>query len=169
MYLRCTISPDQYAKAMAAPPGAALTYHDWQKWFDGKGMYGPGTVDAESLRDSGATSMADLVQAWVGAGALSRYDPTSGRWQFALLQFTDNYGEMIQLLAPLRGIAPYCTAEADSFLLIYSYVWGNGDNAYLTLTKKRSRFAAAPTPAQRVEADAALEALLKAKMSSYGH
>ncbi|WP_244997586.1 hypothetical protein [Pseudomonas viridiflava] len=165
VYMRCTISPAQYAKAMAAPPGSALAYSDWQNWFDGRKMYGSGKVDVQSLRDSGAQSLEELVKSWVGAGGLSHYDKKTGRWQFALLLFTENYGEMIQLLAQLRSVAPYCEAESDSFLIIYSYVWGNGDNAYITLNNQRSEFAAEPTSVQREESDAALKTL----MDSYAH
>lgn len=160
VYLRCTMTPQQYAKAMAAPPGSARAYNDWQTWFDGQGMYGPGKVQPEWLLDSDAQSLGDLLQAWDGAGGLSHYDPATGRWQFALLEFTENYGEMIQLLAPLRSVAPYCKADSDSFLFIYSYIWDDGDNAYLTLNQKQSRFAEKPTPAQREEADAALKLLM---------
>ncbi|WP_235777280.1 hypothetical protein [Pseudomonas piscis] len=162
VYLRCNMTPEDYAKAMAATPRPALAYGDWQQWFNSKQMYGPGLVDAESLRDSGARSLQETVEIWMGPGAYSRYDPKAGRWQLALLEFTDNYGEMIQLLAPLRGVAAFCLPDSDSFLFIYSYIWGDGDNAYLALDQGRSRFATGPTPAQRAEADAALEGLMEA-------
>lgn len=162
VYLRCSMTPEHYAQAMAAPPRPAIAYNDWQKWFDSKDMYGSARVDAESLEDSGAKSLQEVAQMWAGAGGTSHYDPQTGRWQFALLQFTENYGEMIQLLAPLRSVAPYCQPGSDSFLLIYSYIWGDGDNAYLTLNKQRSRFAVKPTKAQRAEADAALKVLMDA-------
>ncbi|WP_339070553.1 hypothetical protein WIN67_01750 [Pseudomonas idahonensis] len=162
VYLRCSMTPEQYAKAMAAAPRPAIFYNDWQKWFDSKDMYGSARVDAGWLPDSGARSLQEVVQMWVGEGATSHYDPQTGRWQFALLQFTENYGEMIQLLAPLRSVAPYCQPGSDSFLLIYSYIWGDGDNAYLTLNKQRSQFAVKPTQAQRAEADAALKVLMDA-------
>lgn len=156
------MTPEQYAKAMAAAPRPAISYSDWQKWFDSKDMYGSARVDAEWLQDSGARSLQEVVQMWTGTGGSSHYDPQTGRWQFALLEFTDNYGEMIQLLAPLRSVAPYCQPGSDSFLLIYSYIWGDGDNAYLTLNKQRSQFAGKPTQAQRAEADAALKVLMDA-------
>ncbi|MGR4040872.1 hypothetical protein FW796_15725 [Pseudomonas sp. 910_21] len=162
VYLRCSMTPEHYAQAMAAPPRPAIAYNDWQKWFDSKDMYGSARVDAESLEDSGAKSLQEVAQMWAGAGGTSHYDPQTGRWQFVLLQFTENYGEMIQLLAPLRSVAPYCQPGSDSFLLIYSYIWGDGDNAYLTLNKQRSRFAVKPTKAQRAEADAALKVLMDA-------
>lgn len=162
VYLRCSMTPEQYAQAMAAPPRPAISYSDWQKWFDSKDMYGSARVDAEWLQDSGARSLQEVVQMWTGTGGSSQYDPQTGRWQFALLEFTDNYDEMIQLLAPLRSVAPYCQPGSDSFLLIYSYIWGDGDNAYLTLNKQRSQFAVKPTQAQRVEADAALKVLMDA-------
>lgn len=149
--------PGAVRQGNGGAPGSAHAYSDWQQWFDGVDMSGSGKVDAESLRDSGAQSLEELVQAW---GGLSRYDQATGSWQYVLPQFSENYGEMIKLLAPLRSVAPYCDANSDSFLLVYSYIWGNGDNAYLTLDKQRSRFAAAPTPAQRKEADAALETLM---------
>lgn len=162
VYLRCTMTAEQYAKAMAAPPGSALAYSDWQAWFDSQGPSGLGPVELEWLRDySAAPSLQALVQLWLGAGGTSRYDPQTGSWQFALLEFTDNYGEMIQLLAPLRGVASYCQPQSGSFLFIYSYFWGNGDNAYLTLDNQRSQFAPGPTPAQRSEADAALKVLME--------
>ena len=162
VYLRCSMTPEHYAQAMAAPPRPAIAYNDWQKWFDSKDMYGSARVDAESLEDSGAKSLQEVAQMRAGVGGTSHYDPQTGRWQFALLQFTENYGEMIQLLAPLRSVAPYCQPGSDSFLLIYSYIWGDGDNAYLTLNKQRSRFAVKPTKAQRAEADAALKVLMDA-------
>lgn len=162
LYMRCNMSAAQYATAMAAPPGAPSAYDDWQTWFDGRGMYGPGKVAKEWLRDSDAISLGGLLEGWKGWGALSHYDEDTGRWQFALLQFTDNYGEMIQLLAPLRSVASYCKADGDSFLLVYPYIWGGGDNAYMTLTHQRSQFAKAPTKAQREEADTVLKALTDA-------
>ncbi|AXK55127.1 hypothetical protein [Pseudomonas protegens] len=162
VYLRCNMTPEQYAQAMAAPPRPAISYSDWQKWFDSKDMYGSARVDAEWLQDSSARSLQEVVQMWAGTGGSSQYDPQTGRWQFALLEFTDNYGEMIQLLAPLRSVAPYCQSGSDSFLLIYSYIWGDGDNAYLTFNKQRSQFAGKPTKAQRAEADAALKVLMDA-------
>ncbi|MGE8412054.1 MAG: hypothetical protein ACN6QY_06775 [Pseudomonas sp.] len=161
VYLRCTMTPEQYVNAMAAAPRPAISYSDWQKWFDSQDMYGSARVDAEWLKDSGARSLQEVVQIWAGPGSASHYDPRTGRWQFALLEFTDNYGEMIQLLAPLRSVAPYCQPGSDSFLLIYSYIWKGGDNAYLTLNKQRSQFAGKPTKAQRAEADAALEMLMR--------
>ncbi|QIH05692.1 MULTISPECIES: hypothetical protein [unclassified Pseudomonas] len=160
VYLRCTMTPEQYANAMAAAPRPAISYGDWQKWFDSKDMYGSARVDAQWLQDSGARSLQEVVQIWAGQGSASHYDPRTGRWQFALLEFTDNYGEMIQLLAPLRGVAAFCQPDSDSFLFIYSYIWGDGDNAYLALDQGRSRFAGGPTAAQRAEADAALEGLM---------
>lgn len=163
VYLRCTMSPEQYAAAMAAPLGQARDFDDWQNWFDGADLYGSGKVDADSLRDADTANLEQLTGAWVGRHDLSSYDKKTGRWQFALLQFTENYGEMIQLLAPLRAVAPYCAPDSDSFLLIWGPVWGNGVNAYLPLNHKRSRFEAKPTPAQLKEADAVLDTLMSSE------
>lgn len=162
LYVRCTMTSAHYAAAMAAPPGSALGYHDWQQWFHSRGIQVPVTLDKAWLRDSTAPTLQALLQVWSGQGTMSRYDEKTGRWQFALFEFTDNYGEMIQLLAPLRSMARYCEADSDSFLVIYSYLWGNGDNAYLTLDHQRSQFAKAPTQVQRAEADAALQGLMDA-------
>lgn len=160
LYFRCNMTAAQYAEVKAAPPGGAPAFDDWQQWFDSHGMYGPGKVRSEDLRPLVARNLRELVGV-SGWGTYSEYDEKAGAWRFALLQFSDNYGEMISLLAPLRSVAPYCAADSDSFMLVYSYIWGNGDDAYLTLNG-RSQFAKAPTPAQRQEADAVLAELFKA-------
>ncbi|WP_255263415.1 hypothetical protein [Pseudomonas aegrilactucae] len=100
-------------------------------------------------------------------GSLLQYDAAQGVWQFALLEFTDNYGEMLQLLAPLRRAAQYADPEADSFVLIYSYLWGDGDDAFITLDQQRSQFAEAPSAQQRAEADAVLGGLMHTVQQMY--
>ncbi|MGF6594121.1 hypothetical protein [Pseudomonas sp. 2835] len=160
LYFRCSMTKAQYATVMAARPGEAAAFTDWQQWFDSKEMYGGGKVDTDDLRPMPAETLSQIAGGG-RYGSLSEYDEKAGVWRFALLQFSENYGAMISMLAPLRSVAPYCAADSDSFMLVYSYIWGDGDNAYLTLNG-RSQFAQAPTPAQRAEADAVLAELLKA-------
>ena len=91
----------------------------------------------------------------------------AGVWTFAVLEFTDNYGEMLQLLAPLRQVAHYADVDSDSFLLIYSYIWGNGIDACLSLGQGRSEFIDGPSEAQRAEAAAVLEQLWDSVAAAY--
>lgn len=164
VYLRCTMGPEAYHAFLASRPVAARAHGDWQAWFDSRRLHGPGRVEAGHLRDSGATSVSELLKRWMPPGdrnAASSYDTRTKTWRFAMLLFTDNLGEMIQLLAPLRGVAPYCARNSGSFLFIYPYLWGGEPDAFLLLDQGKSRFAAGPTTAQRTEAERHLDGLLQ--------
>ncbi|KIU46526.1 MULTISPECIES: hypothetical protein [Pseudomonas] len=162
LYFRCNITPAQYQAAVTSPAAGAGEFDDWQQWLDAAEVHGVRDLDQKAPEN--AVALGDLLQGWVDCmyGSLMQYDEASQVWQFALVEFTNNYGEMIQLLAPLRQMAKYAKPESDSFLLVYSYIWGDGDNAFLTLGQQRSQFASGPSPEQRAEADGVLEGLAQA-------
>lgn len=159
LYIRCNLNPAAYQAAMSAPVANPRQFDDWQCWYDSKDAYGPGELPAEDLDRTASCSLGDLIEGWVefSAGNSSHYDEQAGVWTFAVLEFTDNYGEMLQLLAPLRQLAHYAEVDSDSFLVILPYIWGGDINACLSLGQGRSVFIEGPSEAQRAEADAALE------------
>ena len=162
LYLRCTLTPTQYQAAMAAPAAGAGEFDDWQQWLDSKEVYGSGVFSKADLEGGDGAPLGALLEAWSDSmhGGLFHYDEARGIFQFALMEFTDNYGEMLQLLAPLRKMAQYAQADADSFLLIYPYIWGGDIDAFMTLDQQRSTFAAVPSEQQRAEADAVFQGML---------
>ncbi|WP_327439540.1 hypothetical protein [Pseudomonas donghuensis] len=169
LYIRCNLSPAAYQAVMSAPVANPRQFDDWQRWYDSKDAYGAGELSAHDLDRSTTCSLGDLIAGWVefSPGSRSHYDEQAGVWTFAVLEFTDNYGEMLQLLAPLRQVAHYADVDSDSFLLIYSYIWGNGIDACLSLGQGRSEFIDGPSEAQRAEADAALEQLWDSVAAAY--
>ena len=167
LYFRCTLTPTQYQAAMAAPAARPREFDDWQQWLERS--IGAGEFSEQDLDSGGRGALGEWLEVWTQdtPGSLLQYDAAQGVWQFALLEFTDNYGEMLQLLAPLRRAAQYADPEADSFVLIYSYLWGDGDDAFITLDQQRSQFAEAPSAQQRAEADAVLGGLMHTVQQMY--
>lgn len=166
LYARFTVTPEEHAAFLSAAPVSPTAFADWQDWFDTRRMYGDGRVKPEDLVGDGSPTVGAALQGWADGewnAMRSDYDEATGRLRIVILQLTENYGEMIAVLAPLRGAARHNDPGADDFVLVYPYLWEPAPhfNAYLTFGGGASRFVETPPAAHKAEADAYISALLE--------
>lgn len=145
LYARFTLSHEQYEAFMNSTPARPASFDDWQAWFDTRPMAGDGKVTPEMLIELNAPSVADVIKVWrkdtwTGTPPIE-YDELRGTLRIAMLQASENYIEMLGLLAPLRGAAAFNDHAADDFVLIFDFIWGGGEiDAYVLLADGASRF-----------------------------
>jgi hypothetical protein len=71
-------------------------------------------------------------------GAKEHYDEEKQLWTFAALNFSENYHEILPMLALLKQLEGYAL---DGFALIFDWMWG-GDTvmAYVDFKEERALF-----------------------------
>lgn len=172
LYARLTFDDGAYPAFLASTPTPPAAYDDWQAWLERQlpdaGRLPPGLVGAAPL----APSVRALFDAWQGdpwLGAPPIAVDAAGRCQIVLLQATENYHELIQLLAPLRGAAAWTRPDADDFILVADFLWDAqaSSMAGLCLGEGRSRFVDTIPDAWRQAATTSWDAALAHLQSAY--
>ena len=165
LYARLTFDEGAYAAFLSSTPTPPTAYDDWQAWLDrqlpGTGPLPSDVVGAAPL----APSIGALFEAWQGnpwLGAPPITVDATGRCEVALLHATENYYDLIQLVAPLRGAATWTRPDADDFILVTDFLWDEQapPMAGLRLGHGGSSFVAAIPDVWRREATAAWDAAL---------
>ncbi|QQP96703.1 hypothetical protein [Lysobacter enzymogenes] len=162
LYARFTLSHEQYQAFMSSAPARPAGFDDWQPWFDRQQMSGGNRVPPEILADLDAASVAEVVKAWredawTGTPPVE-YDEIRRTLRIAMLQASENYHEMLRLLTPLRGAARFNDPDADDFVVILDFLWGEEEiNACLRFGDGASRFEESCAPEHLDEARAYLQ------------
>ncbi len=165
LYARFTLDHERYEAFMNSAPAQPAHFDDWQLWFDRRAMCGGSQVPPEILADFEAASVAEVIKAWredawTGTPPVE-YDETRRTLRIAMLQASENYHEMLRLLAPLRGAARFNQPGADDFVVILDFLWDEQEvQAYLRLGDGASRFDEDCAPQHLEEARAYLREAL---------
>lgn len=163
LHARLSFEPQNFQAFLDSAPTPRHAYDDWQAWLSQRGVHG-GPIPREMLQGTGVARVGDLLQAWQ-ADTASGMPPfaldANGRCTLTLMQTTDNYFELVQFLAPLRGAAFWTRPEADDFILATGFLFGDSEPmACIALRDGRSQFLdAVPAPWQR-EAEDSFEGAL---------
>ena len=127
LYARIKISQQQRDAFLAAPPQAPQRNANWQQWWDSRDMYQGLGLD-KCLAGYAGQSNEEILDSWMTVRHLvpfSEYDAAREIWHFGALTFAENYGEMLPALAFVHSMAAYAQPGADSFALIFDYIWGS--------------------------------------------
>ncbi|MGH8081407.1 MAG: hypothetical protein ACREP7_12610 [Lysobacter sp.] len=173
LYARFTLSHEQYEAFMNSAPARPASFDDWQSWFDAHSLAGDGRVPGAILGDLDAARVADVIKAWredewTGTPPVE-YDEIKQTLRIAMLQASENFHEMLRILTPLRGASAYNDPAADDFIVIFDFLWGDGEiSAYLALHNGASGFAGECPPAHLQEASGYLQEALAYMQSRSG-
>lgn len=137
-FLRATIKKDQYLKFMQTPPKPPTLNDDWLKWWESRDMSGKSDLK-DNIRTWRDQSNQEIVNGWLAAEgtlAFSAFDEMTNVWEFGIIMCSENYSEIIQLLAFCESIFPYKTFSPHDFAIIYPYFWGDSNvMAYMTFAQ----------------------------------
>lgn len=162
LYARFSMSHEQYEAFMTSTPASPRFFVDWQNWFDHQGVPEPVLAEGGVLSDLPESTVADCIKAWredewTGTPPIE-YDEMSRTLRIAMLRTSENYHEMLRILTPLRGACAFNVEDADDFVLIFDYLWGDDTvNAYVRFRDGRSRFEHELDEEHRAEAEAYLD------------
>lgn len=122
LFAKVHISQMQLDNFFAAPPWQPAITQDWRDWWDTRQMY------SKSALTEIPCYANNRVDAWLEDPfhmAFSNYDPAQELWHFGIIQFTENYIEMLPMLALLHHLAAYKKPDDDDFALIFNYFYGD--------------------------------------------
>lgn len=166
LYARLTFDPDAFESFLRSAPARPAAFGDWQAWFDRHAMAGGNRVPESILADLDAERVSQVLDGWrqdarAGMPPVD-YDAATGVCRIAMLQASENFHEMLRLLAPLRGASAWNRPDADDFIVILDFLWGGGEtvSAYVSLRDGESRMPDDVPDAHRDEAIRCLEGVL---------
>ncbi len=164
LYARVHLSAPALRAFMESPLARPTAYSDWRGWLDRASFHG--TIrDAEiAAMPTGAepsvrAALAALCRPLPYEPAQERYDPVTQTWTLAVLQFSENYYDFIDILTIIRAIAAYKDLPGEDVILIYPFLWGGEPEVYLRVTAGASHFAPQVPGEMIAEADACFRRL----------
>ncbi|WP_374334289.1 hypothetical protein [Leeia sp.] len=138
LFVKASFMPMQFEQFMEAEPSQPVLDAMWQAWWQSREMSGKMALTQDALQATRARCYRDYVQAWLdepSAAAFSSYHFDTFTWTFGITQFSENYLELLPMLAMLVDLGNYRCATAilpDDFALVYPFFWGDSDvMAYL--------------------------------------
>ena len=137
-FLRATIEKSQYLKFMQAKPSQLPVSDQWLKWWDSREMYGKPDLTKE-MRAWNDASNQEIVDGWLaleGTLTFSVFDEATNHWEFGIILCSENYGEILPLLAFCESIFSYKLFSAHDFAIVYPYFWDDSHvMAYMTFAQ----------------------------------
>ena len=113
LYLRVSLSKQAHQRYLASPCADARDFSDWMDWLGKAKMYG-GPFAPEKIAEIGEGApkhlTAERIETWTGdlwSIAKSDYDEATETWRFGILQFSENYYEILEYLPVLRAVGTF--------------------------------------------------------------
>lgn len=165
LFVKVKISKDQLHKFKSSRPVAPALNSSWTNWWDSREMYDKHALQV--VQSYYADSYGQVIQGIIDekfSGSQELYDPNSGIWYFYVLQFSENYQEIIPMMAMLKDLAHYLEPEATGHAFLYDYMWESKEVMFeITYQNKEAKLTSAARlgqlPAEVVnEANQILEA-----------
>lgn len=122
LYISVEIKNDQLQQFFKNAPQPEHIDDNWTAWWDSRLMYDKSDLDripGYSKRNNRAV-LEELLSD-PSFSASEHYDEANQCWTFIALHFSENYIEILPMLAFLKQLAPYCVSGVA---LIYDWMWG---------------------------------------------
>ncbi|GIQ61284.1 hypothetical protein Flavo103_44190 [Flavobacterium collinsii] len=101
---------------------------NWLEWWENRTMYSKMTPTAKELYAYNDLTNYAIFKEWYEAEqtfAFSDYDETTQQWHLGILLFSENYLEMLPMLAFIKSMEAYVTESIDNFAIVYPFFWGD--------------------------------------------
>ncbi|WP_433900996.1 hypothetical protein [Sphingobacterium puteale] len=122
LYISIQIEKERLNAFFAARPMQAAIDKNWLQWWESRQMYNKS--DLETIPTYSRQCIRDVLDDLLNTasyGAMEQYDDTDQRWTFAALHFSENYHEILPMLALFKQLGSY---TQTGFALIFDWMWG---------------------------------------------
>lgn len=164
LYARVRLSAPALRAFVESRPARPAAYGDWRGWLDRASFHGT-ISDADiaateaSAEPSVRAYLDELCRPVINEPSRERYDPVTQTWTLAVLQYSENYGDYIDILTIIRAIAAHKDLPGEDVILIHPFLWGGEPEAYLRIVEGASHFAQQVPGEVIAEADACFRQL----------
>lgn len=167
LYLRVSISRPRMEAFLRSEAGSAAAFDDLQDWLDGSRSWRSALTWPELCELGEGTTAEAWITGWRDhrrSPALNEYNEQSQTWTLAVLEFAQSSDWVIGAVNVLRRIADFKDLPGVGYLLIYEYLFEQGEVlATVELESGHSRILQEPPPPGLIaEADWAMNGLLRA-------
>ena len=135
LFSKVKITKTQLENFLKSAPEKPTLNDNWQKWWDSREMYSKMDLTPEYLRSYNDKTNQEVLDGWMEykqAMAFSDYDEAKEEWQWGLLFFSENYVEMLPMLAFIVSMEKFVTESTENRAIVYPYFWGDSNvDAYI--------------------------------------
>lgn len=124
LYIKVPISKEQLQKFKKSRPVAPALNSNWTNWWDSREMYNKQPLQV--VQSYHAESYGQVIEEIIDerfTGAQETYDEQTKTWYFMVLQFSENYHEIIPMISMLKDLANYLEPNAKGLAILYDFMW----------------------------------------------
>ncbi|HWV70958.1 MAG TPA: hypothetical protein VN040_04560 [Pseudosphingobacterium sp.] len=140
LYVQIKIKKEKLTAFFEDKPTPTLIDDNWLAWWDSRKMYSkPSLTDVPiyPIPTNGAIIQEFMKDTRMGCS--ENYDDESGIWYLGVVFFSENYTEILPMLAWLKSLANYQEEEERGVAIIYDFYWGdNSVMAYMEFSEKKA-------------------------------
>lgn len=141
LYISIQIEKEKLHAFFAAEPIQAIIDENWRQWWDSRQMYHKITLETiPSYSKRRIRDVLDDVLKTNAYGATEHYDDEHQHWTFTALHFSENYQEILPMLALFKQLGTY---TESGFALIFDWMWG-GDTVMAYIDFKEGKASLEP-------------------------
>ncbi|KKO89231.1 hypothetical protein AAW12_24280 [Sphingobacterium sp. Ag1] len=122
LYIRVQITKKNLATFFLAKPSPEEPDENWREWWHSREMYSKTAL--ETIPAYAKQSYRDVVDELLHDrffAAAEHYDEDKQCWTFMALNFSENYHEILPMLAFIKQLAKF---SEEGHALIYNWMWG---------------------------------------------
>lgn len=142
LYVNITIKKEKLEQFFQDKPVSVTIDANWLSWWDSREMYSkPELANVPVYNDSSNRAIIEEFLNDARMGAFENYDDEANTWNFGILFFSENYTEILPVLAFLKNLGNYQDKDEKGVAFIYDYFWGDESvMAYLEYADQKALF-----------------------------
>lgn len=140
LYINIQISREKLNRFFEEKPLQPAPDENWESWWNSREMHGKQPLERIPVYQANSNrAIFDGLLKRKNVGSFERYDPALQRWTFVSVFFSENYVELLPMLALLKNLADCHGTEEKGVAFIYDFYWGNTSvMAYLDFSGKQA-------------------------------
>ncbi|SFS71409.1 hypothetical protein [Sphingobacterium wenxiniae] len=126
LYVKIKIKKENLQQFFQQKPSAPVIDDNWRTWWTSREMYSK--QELQHLPVYRTQTNRQIIDEFLGyrdMGTFEGYDAHSECWTFISVFFSENYGEILPMLALLKDLATYQDEGDVGIALIYDHQWGD--------------------------------------------
>ena len=126
LYIRVKINEEKRQQFFREKPDVQNVDANWQAWWNSQEMYSKQPLEQiPHYTTQNNRAIFDQLLHDRNSGSSEHYDAVSQNWTFISVFFSENYIEILPMLALLKSLAAYQHSEETGVAIIYDFLWGD--------------------------------------------
>lgn len=140
LYVKIKITKEKLDQFFHGKTPPQLPDDNWNAWWDTRKMYSKQAL--QNIPIYQGESNRHILDEFINDqdfACFEQYDAISQDWIFVSVFFSENYTEILPMLAFLKELAHYQDHDDKGTAIIYDFLWGDGSvMAYLEFSSQQA-------------------------------